>query len=92
MFSIIVLWTAACIVLIALQDMGTVHRVGFSKLWVSITGIVNAVSDVALLVLPTVVVSRMKLPRRQKVALISIFGLGGVYIANLLFSAVFVAD
>jgi hypothetical protein len=74
------LWTAACITLLALQETGRMPRHGFMRLGISTTGIVNGFSDMLLMILPAVMVYRLKLQKKQKIALISIFGLGGVYV------------
>ncbi|KAF2795453.1 hypothetical protein K505DRAFT_239809 [Melanomma pulvis-pyrius CBS 109.77] len=77
-FTLILLWTATCIILLALQASGNLPKSGFSRLGISITGVVNAFTDILILGLPAVMISRMKLARKQKVALISIFLIGGV--------------
>jgi hypothetical protein len=78
LLSIILSWTTTCIILVALQGAGKMPKSGFSRLGISTTGVINALSDILLLVPPAVMISRMKLQRKQKVALISIFGIGGM--------------
>ncbi|KAF1848261.1 uncharacterized protein K460DRAFT_414844 [Cucurbitaria berberidis CBS 394.84] len=78
LMHLIILWTATCVILLALHGVGQMPKTGFSRLGVSITGIVNAFSDILLLLIPTVKIYRMKLQRKQKNALISIFGIGGI--------------
>ncbi|KAF2108667.1 hypothetical protein BDV96DRAFT_652606 [Lophiotrema nucula] len=77
-FTLVLLWTATCIILLALQGADKLPKGGFSRLGISITGIVNAVTDFFILGLPIFMISRMKLQRKQKLALISIFMLGGI--------------
>ncbi|KAF2028742.1 hypothetical protein EK21DRAFT_113597 [Setomelanomma holmii] len=78
LLGLILLWTAACIVLFALQVAGNLPKIGFSRLGISTTGVINALSDVLLIVLPAVMVSRLRMQKKQKIALISIFGIGGI--------------
>jgi cytochrome bd-type quinol oxidase subunit 2 len=80
-FTLILLWTATCITLLGLQASGKLPKSGFFRLAMSITGVVNGFTDVLILGLPAVMVSRMKLARKQKVALISIFLIGGMYVS-----------
>lgn len=86
LLSLILIWTAACIVLFALQVAGNLPKIGFSRLGISTTGIINALSDILLLVLPAVMISRMKLQTKQRIALISIFSIGGMYVILVDFS------
>jgi hypothetical protein len=72
------LWTATCIILLALQGANKLPKGGFSRLGISITGIVNAFTDFLILGLPVFMISRMRLHRKQKVALISIFFVGAM--------------
>jgi cytochrome bd-type quinol oxidase subunit 2 len=75
---LVMLWTAACIILLALQETGRTPKNGFMRLGISVTGMVNGFSDMLLMIIPAVMVSRLKLQKKQKIALISIFGLGGM--------------
>jgi hypothetical protein len=76
--NLILLWAATCITLIALQNTGTLPKAGFSRIGISTTGIVNGLSDVILMILPAVMISRMRLPKKQKIAIMGIFMIGGV--------------
>ncbi|THY04381.1 hypothetical protein D6D03_03738 [Aureobasidium pullulans] len=51
------------------------HCLGTRTYWLSVTS-VNIVLDFAVLALPIPVISRLKLPRRQKIALVGVFLLG----------------
>ncbi|KAF2478139.1 uncharacterized protein BDR25DRAFT_299836 [Lindgomyces ingoldianus] len=77
-FILTLLWTATCIILLALQGVDKLPKGGFSRLGISITGIVNAFTDFLILGLPILMVTRMKLRKNQKIALISIFLVGGI--------------
>lgn len=81
LLHLVVLWTATCIILLALEGIGKMPSTGFSRLGISITGIVNALSDILLLIPPAIMITRLKLQKKQKIALISIFGIGGMYVA-----------
>jgi cytochrome bd-type quinol oxidase subunit 2 len=81
-FTLTLLWTATCITLLALQTSGNLPKSGFSRLGISITGVVNAFTDVLILGLPALMVSRMRLARKQKVALMSIFLIGGMLVSS----------
>jgi cytochrome bd-type quinol oxidase subunit 2 len=83
---LVLLWTSTCIILLALQETGTMPGGGFMRLGISTTGMVNGFSDLFLMILPTVMVSRLKLQNKQKIALISIFGIGGMYVPITLHS------
>lgn len=76
---LVVLWTLTAIILLALQGVGQMPMTAFSRLGISITGFVNAFSDILLLLMPAIMISRMTLQKKQKIALISIFGIGGMY-------------
>lgn len=76
--TLTILWTITCVVLLALQASGKLPKSGFSRLGISITGVVNAFTDILLLGLPAAMISRMRLAARLKVALISIFLIGGI--------------
>ena len=76
--NLIFFWAATCITLIAMQNTGTLPRAGFSRLGISITGIVNGFSDIILMVLPAVMFSKMRIPQKQKVAIMGIFMIGGM--------------
>jgi hypothetical protein len=76
--NLVLLWAATCITLIALQNTGTLPKAGFSRIGISTTGIVNGFSDVILMVLPAVMISKMRLPKKQKIAIMGIFMIGGV--------------
>jgi hypothetical protein len=76
--NLIFLWAATCITLIALQNTGTLPKAGFSRIGISTTGIVNGLSDVILMILPAVMISKMRLPKKQKIAIMGIFMIGGV--------------
>jgi hypothetical protein len=78
---LVFLWTATCIILLALEGADKMPKGGFSRLGISITGIVNALTDFLILGLPAFMISRMKLQQKQKIALISIFLIGGMYAA-----------
>ncbi|CAO2654451.1 Nn.00g111840.m01.CDS01 [Neocucurbitaria sp. VM-36] len=78
LMHLVILWTATCVVLLAIQGVGQMPMTRFSRLGVSITGFVNAFSDIWLLMMPAIMISRMKLQKKQKIALVSIFGIGGV--------------
>jgi hypothetical protein len=80
--SIVVLWTGTCIVLLGLQETGSVPRDEFGRLVISTTGIINAFSDSLLVVLPAVRISSMKIQKKQKIAVISIFGIGSLYVSQ----------
>jgi hypothetical protein len=73
-----VLWTGTCVILLALQETGTVPHDGFGRLGISTTGIINGFSDLLLVILPAARISSMKMKKKQKIALISIFGIGGL--------------
>lgn len=79
LLHLVLLWTITCVVLLALQGIGEMPSNGFSRLGISITGVVNAFSDILLMLLPAIMISRMKLQKKQKIALISIFAIGGMY-------------
>jgi hypothetical protein len=79
---LVMLWTLACMILLGLQETGKMPRNGFMRLGISTTGMVNGLSDMLLMILPAVMVSRLKLQKKQKIALISIFGLGGMYVTR----------
>ncbi|KAI4722973.1 hypothetical protein E4T48_00769 [Aureobasidium sp. EXF-10727] len=51
------------------------HCLGTRTYWLSVTA-VNIVLDFAVLALPMPVISRLKLPKRQKIALVGVFLLG----------------
>ncbi|KAH7363746.1 hypothetical protein BKA66DRAFT_573437 [Pyrenochaeta sp. MPI-SDFR-AT-0127] len=76
--QLVILWTVTGIILLALQGVGQMPMTSFSRLGISITGFINAFSDILLLLMPAIMISRMTLQRKQKIALISIFGIGGV--------------
>jgi hypothetical protein len=76
--NLIVLWAVTCITLIALQNTGTLPKAGFARIGISATGIVNGFSDIILMVLPAVMISNMRLPKKQKIAIMGIFMIGGV--------------
>jgi hypothetical protein len=76
--ALTLLWTTACITLLALQASGNLPKIGFSRLGISITGLINAFTDILILGIPAVIISRMKLASKQKVALLSIFFIGGM--------------
>jgi cytochrome bd-type quinol oxidase subunit 2 len=78
---LVMLWTLACILLLALQETGNMPHNGFMRLGISTTGLVNGFSDIFLMILPAVMVSRLKLQKRQKIAMISIFGIAGMYVS-----------
>lgn len=80
--NLVMLWTATCIILLALQAVGKMPENSFARLGISTTGIINAFSDILVLMLPVVMISRMKLQKKQKIALISIFGIGGMYVTS----------
>ncbi|OAK94744.1 hypothetical protein IQ06DRAFT_81410 [Phaeosphaeriaceae sp. SRC1lsM3a] len=73
-----ILWTLACLILLALQETGELPRYAFGRIVVPTTGIFNAFSDMLLMLLPIVMVSRLKMRRKQKIALISIFCISGI--------------
>jgi hypothetical protein len=80
--NLVMLWTATCIILLALHAVGKMPENSFARLGISSTGIINAFSDILVLMLPVVMISRMKLQKKQKIALISIFGIGGMYVTS----------
>lgn len=75
---LVMLWAITCIVLIALQDTGALPKTSFSRLGISTTGLVNGLSDIILMILPAIMISRMHLHRKQKTAIIGIFMIGGM--------------
>lgn len=77
LLNLILLWTSTCIILLALQGAGKMPKSGFSRLGISTTGIINAFTDLLLLVLPSIMITKLKLQKKQKIALILIFGIGG---------------
>lgn len=81
LLHLVLLWTITCVILLALEGVGGMPSNGFSRLGISITGIVNAFSDILLMLMPAIMISRMKLQKKQKIALISIFAIGGVYVS-----------
>jgi hypothetical protein len=76
--TLTLLWTTACILLLALQGTNNLPKLGFSRLGISITGLFNALTDWLILALPLYVVTQMKLQRKQKIALVSIFMVGSM--------------
>jgi len=76
--TLTLLWTIACITLLALQGTGSLPKNGFSRLGISITGLVNAITDWLILGLPLYVVAQMKLQTKQRLALVSIFMVGSM--------------
>jgi hypothetical protein len=78
LLGIVLLWTGTCLILLILQTTQTVRNEGFGRLAISTTGIINGVSDLLLVILPAVRISSMKMQRKQKIALISIFAIGGL--------------
>jgi hypothetical protein len=72
------LWTITCVLLLALQAADKLPKNGFSRLGISVTGIINAFTDFLILGLPAFMISKMRLQRKQKIAVISIFLVGGV--------------
>ncbi|KAF2012234.1 hypothetical protein BU24DRAFT_272779 [Aaosphaeria arxii CBS 175.79] len=77
-FALVLMWTSTCIILLALQRTNRLPKGGFSRLGISVTAIVNAFTDFLVLGLPAVRITKMSLRRRQKIALISIFMIGGI--------------
>jgi hypothetical protein len=51
---------------------------GFPRVGMSTTGMINTLSDILLLILSAVIITRMKLPMDQKVVLGTILGIGGM--------------
>lgn len=82
-FVLTLLWTVTCIILLILQGTDKLPKGGFSRLGISITGVVNAFTDCLILGLPAFMISRLKLQMRQKIAIISIFLIGGMYVLVL---------
>lgn len=78
MISFTILWTLACLILLALQETGQLPKYDFGRIAVPTTGIINALSDMLLMLLPVVMVSRLKMRRNQKIALVSIFCISGM--------------
>jgi hypothetical protein len=76
--TLTLLWTITCIVLLALQGTNNLPKHGFSRLGISITGLVNALTDWLILGLPLYVVFQMKLQKKQRLALVSIFMVGSM--------------
>lgn len=75
---LVMLWAIACIVLIVLQNTGALPKSGFSRIGISTTGLVNGFSDIILMILPAIMISRMRLLKKQKIAIIGIFMIGGM--------------
>jgi hypothetical protein len=78
LLGFVLLWTGTCLSLLILYTTETVKNDGFGRLAIAITGIINGVSDLILVILPAVRISSMKMHRKQKFALISIFAIGGL--------------
>ncbi|KAJ4991580.1 integral membrane protein [Stagonosporopsis vannaccii] len=78
LMTLTILWTLAGLILLVLQEIGTFPRYDFGRIAVPTTGIFNALSDILLMLLPVVMVSRLKMRRKQKIALVSIFCISGV--------------
>lgn len=76
--TLTILWTLAGLILLVLQEVGTFPRYDFGRIAVPTTGIFNAFSDMLLMLLPVFMVSRLKMRRTQKIALVSIFCISGV--------------
>lgn len=72
------MWTVACIILLALQETGKMPGYNFDTTAVPATAVINAVLEMLLLLLPVVLVIRLKMTRKQKIALVSIFCIGGM--------------
>ena len=76
MFFLTLMWAIACFVLIALQGVKNMSKLGFSRLGIGITGLANAFSDLLLLLMPIVMIFKMKFQLKQKIAMMSVFGIG----------------
>jgi hypothetical protein len=82
LLSVVLLWTAACVILLALHIVGKMPETGFPRLGASITGMINTLSDILFLILSAVIITRMKLSTDQKIALVTILGIGGMSVAT----------
>jgi hypothetical protein len=78
LLTLTLLWATACITLLALEGTDSLPKHGFSRLGISITGLLNAFTDWLILGLPLYVVAQMKLQKKQRLALISIFMVGSM--------------
>lgn len=58
------------------------HCVDFGAMWFSHAS-VNIAFDLIIVILPMPVINSLKLPRRQKIALMGIFALGALYVTSL---------
>jgi cytochrome bd-type quinol oxidase subunit 2 len=74
---LVMLWTLACVLLLALYETGNMPH-SFVRLGMSITCMVSGFTSIFLMILPAVMMSRLKLEKKQKIALLSIFGIAGM--------------
>jgi hypothetical protein len=66
--------------LLALVVAGKTQAYEFPRLAIAATGVINTFLDVLFLILLGLMIARMKLQKNQKVALVIIFGMGGLYV------------
>lgn len=58
------------------------HCINLVAFWFSFSAF-NIITDLAVLVLPMPVLKRLQLPRKQKISLIAVFALGGLYVQRI---------
>lgn len=56
----------------------------FEALWF-FNAAMNIATDLTLLIMPMPLLSQLKLPRTQKIALVGVFAIGGLYVPSILF-------
>jgi hypothetical protein len=80
LLTLVILWTVTCSLLLALVVAGKTQAYEFPRLAIAATGVINTFLDVLFLILLGLMIARMKLQKNQKVALVIIFGMGGLYV------------
>jgi hypothetical protein len=76
LLALVLLWTATCTIMLAVWMAGKISNHEFPRLAISTVAMINTVSDILYLILLGLMIARMKLQKNQKLALVTVFGVG----------------